>query len=112
MADFVLKPHYVFTKTSEYKTLVSNFENGVEQRRAKWATPLKTWKLQWRNIEATDVSTIQTLFDAKLGSYSSFTWTNPVDSVDYTVRFKDDSLKIDLTTYNRYAVELELILVK
>lgn len=112
MADFTLAPDYTFTKETNYKTLVSQFESGVEQRRSKWTAPVRTWKLQYKNRDATDLGTIQTLFDAKLGAYQSFTWTNPVDSVDYTVRFKEDSLSVSCDYYGRYNIEFELIEVK
>lgn len=112
MADFTLVPDYSFETTRNWKTLISNFENGVEQRRQKWSANLKSWKLIYKNQSATDKGTILTLFEAKKGSFTSFTWTNPEDSTDYTVRFKEDSLVISFNSARLYDIEFELIQVK
>lgn len=112
MADFSLAPDFTFETTKEFKTLISQFENGVEQRRAKWATGLRTWKLNYNNRTSTDLSTITTLFDTQKGALTSFTWTNPLDSTDYTVRFKEDSLNYSNSVYGLYNISFELIEVK
>lgn len=112
MADFTLVPDYSFETTREYKTLISKFENGTEQRRQKWSANLKSWKLIYKNQSATDKGTILTLFDAKKGAFTAFTWTNPEDSTDYTVRFKEDSLVISFNSARLYDIEFELLQVK
>ena len=112
MADLSLKPDFTFVKKGNYKTIISEFENGVEQRRPRWGATLREWQLQFRNRSASDVSTIQTLFDTKLGAYASFTWTNPLDSVDYTVRFKEDSFEVFNTAYGIYDFQFALVEVK
>jgi uncharacterized protein (TIGR02217 family) len=112
MADFSLSPDYALETSKEYKTLVSKFENGYEQRRQKWASVLREWKLVYKNRDATDLSTITTVFDNKKGAFTSFTWTNPLDSTDYTVRFKEDSLKYTCPYYGRYNIEFSLCEVK
>lgn len=112
MADFSLAPDFVFHKKTNWDTLVSRFENGVEQRRARWGTAVKEWKLEYKNRPASEVTTVQTLFDNSKGAYSSFTWTNPVDSQEYTVRFKEDSLDVQAKAYGVYDFAFELIEVK
>jgi len=112
LSDFSLAPDYTFETTKEYKTLVSEFENGTEQRRQKWSAQRRSWKLVFKNRSATDLGTITTLFDAKKGALTSFTWTNPIDSTDYTVRFKEDSLSYSTDSYGLYNIQIELIEVK
>lgn len=112
MADFTLAPDYSFETTREWKTLISKFENGTEQRRKKWASNLKTWKLVYKNRDSSDLSTITTLFGNKYGAYTAFTWTNPEDATDYTVRFKEDSLVAVFNSARLYDIEFELIQVK
>jgi uncharacterized protein (TIGR02217 family) len=111
-SDFTLAPDYTFETTKEYKTLVSEFENGVEQRRQKWSAQRRSWKLVYRNRSSSDLSTINTLFDNKKGMATSFTWDNPIDSTTYTVRFKADSLSYSTDYYGLYNIEFELIEVK
>lgn len=112
MADFTLAPDFVFVTTPQYKTLVSEYENGVEQRRAKWATGLLRWKLQYNNRSSDDYNTVKAIFDSKKGAYSSFSWTNPVDNEDYTVRFAEDSLELNNISYGIYSFSFDLIQVK
>jgi uncharacterized protein (TIGR02217 family) len=106
--DFLLAPDYVFDETPQFKTLISEFENGVEQRRAKRASAITEYRLQYKNRDATDLSTITTLFNAKKGSLTSFTWTHPISAATKTVRFKEDSLTYSCTTYGRYDIEFVL----
>ena len=44
MSDFNFKPDFVIEETVEYKTLISEFENGAEQRRRKWENPIRKWR--------------------------------------------------------------------
>jgi uncharacterized protein (TIGR02217 family) len=112
MADLSLQGDYGLEENLQFQTLVSTFENGVEQRRAKWANQLREFALTFRNYSATDFATIRDFFLAKKGALTSFTWTNPNDSVDYTVRFKEDSWKSTLTSYGIYDFSFVLIQVK
>ncbi|MBI5872995.1 MAG: DUF2460 domain-containing protein [Candidatus Omnitrophica bacterium] len=110
--DLILKPDFTFSTTPEFKTLITKFENGIEQRRPKWTGQLKSFKLVYENRPTLDLSTIQTLFTNKLGSYSAFTWTNPETSATHTVRFKNDSLTYVLKAPGIYDFEFELVEVK
>ena len=110
--DLVLQPDFAFEDKTTFNTLVTEFENGVEQRRAKWATPIKSWKFVYKNRTASELSTLQTLFENKKGRYSSWTWTNPVDSQTYTVRFDTDELLVMLKAYGIYDIEFTVKEVK
>jgi phage-related protein len=111
MADLTLAPDFQFATVRKFDTLITNFENGVEQRRAKRVSPICEYTLQYRNRTSSDLSTIKTLFNNKYGAYTSFTWTNPEDSTDYTVRFKEDSLKYTYKSYGIWDFEFTLITV-
>ena len=112
MSDFTQTPYAVMEETPRYSTLISNFENGVEQRRAKWASPIREFTLTFRNMTSAEYVVMKNFFIAKLGAYTTFTWTNPNDSVEYTVRFKDDSLKITRRAYQVYDYDATFIVVK
>ena len=112
MADLILQGDYGLEESLQFQTLVSNFENGVEQRRAKWASQLREFTLTFRNYSATDFATIRDFFLSKKGALTSFTWTNPNDSADYTVRFKEDSWKAVVTSYGIYNFSFSLLQVK
>ena len=111
MDDFTLAPDFVFEETPQYKTLISTFENGAEQRRAKRSSAITEYRLVYKNRSADDLSTITTLFNAKLGALTSFTWTHPIDATTKTVRFKEDSLAYRCVSYGLYEIELTLITI-
>lgn len=111
MADLELSPDYQFQTTKKYDTLITSFESGVEQRRAKRANPVTEFTLQFRNRAAADLTTIDNLFAAQKGAFTTFTWLNPEDSVTYTVRFKEDSFRKVLVHYGIWDFEFTLTTV-
>ncbi len=111
-SDLTLKPDFVYEENIRFKTLVSEFENGYEQRRSKWAAPLRVFHLTYRNRSSSDLGTLKTLFTTKMGMATPFTWTNPNDSVEYSVRFQEDSFNFQNKAYGIYDVEFTLVQVK
>jgi phage-related protein len=109
--DLSLAPDFTLPLTTEYKTLVSEFENGAEQRRQKRTNAIRKWKLVYRNKSGTDKGTLQTLFDAKKGRATSWLWTNPLDSTQYTVRFDSDQLEVVLKAYDIYDIAFDIVQV-
>jgi len=109
MADLELRPDFSFVTRQNYATIVTEYENGIEQRRARRAGSIREWTLQFRNRPASEVTTIQTLFDNSKGAYQSFTWLNPADAVTYTVRFKDDGFETRNHAYGFYDFDLSII---
>ena len=112
MSDFNFKPDFVIDETVQYKTLISEFETGVEQRRREWENPIRKWSLRFKTRTLSEMNDVKNFFISKYGAYSGFTWTNPNDSVEYTVRFLDDSFKFVMKSYQLYNFELDLIEVK
>ena len=109
MSDFTYTPDYVFEEEVNWKTQVSEFENGTEQRRRKWANSRRKFTLQYKKRSSTDLNNIKTFFNNKYGRFSSFTWTNPNDNVEYTVRFVEDSFKFSTESPSRYDFEFQFI---
>ncbi len=112
MPDFTLTPDFAIEEEVKTKTLISEAENGVEQRRGKWAGPLRKWNLTYRNRLAADYQAVRDFFINKMGPLVSFTWVNPNDSAQYNVRFVDDSLKITRHDGPIYDFEFSIIQVK
>ena len=110
--DLSLQPDYAFEEIEKYDTIVTEFENGVEQRRPRWATSLKSWVFVYKNKNSTDVGTLQTLFSTKKGMYDTWYWTNPVNNTQYLVRFNTDELRVSLKAYGVYDVEFSVRQVK
>lgn len=111
-SDFTLTPDFTFDESPQFSTLISQFENGYEQRRAKWSAPLRKFHLVYQNRSRTDMELVKAFFIAKMGKYDSFTWTNPNDSVEYTVRFDADQLKFSNPIYGLFDFEFDFIEVR
>ena len=77
------------TEKINYRTIVSPFESGAEQTRAKWSAVLREWTLLFRKTAAIG-NQLRDFYIARKGSAEAFYWTSPIDNVQYTVRFKDD----------------------
>lgn len=109
MADFSYTPDNSFEEEIGYKVLVSEFENQVEQRRLKNTSPRRKFHLTFLNRTQTEMENIRDFFTGKYGTYTSFTYDNPIDSVEYTVRFAENSLKITRKAYQIYDLECTFI---
>jgi len=99
MSDFAWVPDYTVVTNSEWKTLVSEMENGVKQYRQKRPTQIQTWKLTFKNRTTAVAQAVLAFFNTKYGRATSFSWTSPLDSVEYTVRFNQDSFSYDYVSY-------------
>jgi hypothetical protein len=105
------KSAYGYNKTVAFKTLISQFENGAEQRRKKWSQGKLTFTLIWNAITPTNMAILWNFYIARLGSYDAFTFVDPLTTSSYTVRFLDDSMSYEMFTYNLTRSGLKLIQV-
>ena len=112
MSDFNFNPDFVIDEEVEFKTLVSQYESGAEQRRRKWENPRRRWRLRFNTRAKTELDNVKSFFLGKKGSFLEFTWMNPNDGVEYLVRFLEDSFRFVLKAYQVYDYELGLIEVK
>ena len=100
METFTWESYNVYTEQVNFNTLQTKFENGVPQRRAKWAYPLRVFVLQFEAADwATEAQEILDFFLARMGSYEAFYWVNPNDSVTYRVTFAEDMLNLSRVAY-------------
>lgn len=110
-SDLVLNPDFTLQSEVAYDTIVTSFENGMEQRRSRRANSISTWTLNYKNRSSDDLNTILALFNAKKGQLTQFTWDNPEDSTTYTVRFKEGSLKRQYHHYGLWDFSFEIVQV-
>lgn len=75
-----------------FKTLITPYPNGAEQRRSKGLQRRK-WQLEFR-LEETEAEALFDFFIAREGRYEAFCWTDPRTSVKYPVRFDQDELMV------------------
>jgi hypothetical protein len=68
------KPSYSLMLDHQFRTLVSDFESGKEQRRKMWRFPKRTFILIYKKIAMTDSgrNAVYEFFEKKAGAYESF----------------------------------------
>jgi len=112
METFNFTPQKTYEYGTKWKTNVSTFGEGKEQRRKKYSLPIRIFHWEAPTCPTGDAANIQDFFNARFGSYEAFYWTNPIDSIIYTVRFVEDSLKIEYINFNIRKVSFDLQTVK
>jgi phage-related protein len=55
---------------------------------------------------------VRDFFISKKGAFTSFTWENPNDSTEYTVRFLDDAFKQKRVAFNVFSFNFEILEVR
>ena len=106
--NFTYTPDAVLTESIKYNTIITGETYGKERRRNKWDSPKRVWGLQFNNASGTKVSGISDFFAGVSGTFSTFSWENPIDTITYTVRFQEGSMKREYIGYDRYNVSLGL----
>lgn len=69
--------------------LMSPFEAGMSQSRPKHTSTRWIFTIGWQALGTTDYATLVAYYDANVGS--SFSWTHPITSTVYTVRFGNEN---------------------
>ena len=108
MSDLSLQPDLTLLETPEFDTIVTEYESGVEQKRARRAGSKRKWRLVYKKRPSADMETIRDLFLAKKGKLTPFTWTNTNDSVEYTVAFGEDNFEFEYEGYEKYNFSIKL----
>lgn len=87
----IAQPTYT-TGGETYKPQIrTEFEGGYVQSRARATRSIRRWTLVWNAMTEADFATLEAAFIADIGT--TFSWTEPVTSTNYTVRYSTDSLQ-------------------
>lgn len=68
------------SESSNFNTLISQFEDGAEQRRRKTITGNRGFELQYGIVTATQAKEMQEFFLDRYGSFDNFWFMNPKDN--------------------------------
>jgi phage-related protein len=93
MATFTI-PHDAiagYTLKMKANTAITELGAGREQRRATWGNVRRAWDLMFKK-DSTDLGAILSFWEARLGSWEAFDWTDP-NGVARKVRFATDDLE-------------------
>jgi hypothetical protein len=92
MSDFALARESI-EEVIDYSVLISEFDNGAEQRRLKRTNRVTGFKIKSPVLTKTQMQEYRDIFMAKYGSFITFTFTSPFDDIEYNVRFMPNSFK-------------------
>lgn len=68
----------------EFKTAVSEFGNGGEQRRQKWSRQRYHFYLSFNGLSDTVINAIRVFFEARAGAYEAFNFPNYAQKISGT----------------------------
>jgi hypothetical protein len=74
---------YPSVKEIAFRTNVSRFLDGTEQRFRTVKGPIHRWFIQMSQVSAEEMADIEEFFDAAQGSFGSFSFTDPWDGTEY-----------------------------
>jgi len=63
--------------SSQWKTLVSDFETGKEQRRRRWAFPRRSVTLSYVNVSLSEMDLLWKFYNARKGDFDPFHFVVP-----------------------------------
>lgn len=92
METFTWLANKVYESEIKFHTLITEFEDGSEQRRSK-GLPRRRFVLKFKKQE-TSADEIKAFFEARKGKFEAFFWTPPRESNPLMVRFDVDVLSI------------------
>lgn len=69
---------YPLPLETEFKTLVTDFESGKEQRRKRWAFPKRSVGLRFDSLSPDGFKTLWEFYQARSGAYEAFNYIHPI----------------------------------
>ena len=108
MSSYTITPDYIYEDEVGYRTDIQEFENGSEKR-LHYGTPHRIFTLRYDRATQSRKDSILSFFDSVSGAYTAFTWNNPMDSTDYSVRLHQDVVEVSEVAYQHYNVQIRFI---
>ena len=100
-------PTYPIREQVINPAISSPFENGMVQVRPRFTRSRKRWSISYRALTEAEKNTVKNFYDSVSGGSYYFTWENPMDEVEHTVRFIND-MEITQITNTYYTVSFDL----
>jgi hypothetical protein len=110
--DLVLPITYPYKKTPIFKTSITSFPSGMEQRVSYQTTVRNKFSLSLKNVPSSYVDGLNNFFIEQYGPMIPFKWidryTGATASTRY-VRFNQESIDISLDDYDQWSCDFELV---
>ena len=102
-----------YRRVMGFNTMISQFENGNEQRRSKSTSGRRIFELRYDPLEAGEMDTLWDFFTGTaFGALNVFNWVNPVTGEIILCRFRDDQMSREVfeATLERTGITLVEVL--
>ena len=103
--DFLRGYPYIEVTLANIDTI--QFDNGVEQIVDRWGRVKRRFDISWPVSTKTSAIEIRDFYKENIGK--SMTFLNPLDNQSYTVRFLDNSYRLERRHYDTYYAATSLI---
>ena len=70
-------------RTTDFSTTILQFVGGTEQRFRNYALPLRSWKIDLRLLDDSEMKQLENFYVAQEGQFNSFPFTDPWDQTTY-----------------------------
>lgn len=87
----IAQPTYTTGGETYLPQIRTEFEGNYVQSRPRATRAIRRWTLVWKSMTDGDFSSLESAFISDMGT--TFSWTEPVTSTSYTVRYSTDSLR-------------------
>lgn len=71
------EPEYPEVTTPQYRTLVTDFQSGKEQRRQLWSFPKRSFALKYGALDQSESDIVYNFFNARKGRFETYTFFFP-----------------------------------
>lgn len=78
--EFNFSVNLSFGEDIGYNTLVTQYEDGKEQRRKKWSQPKRRYSISLRGRTDTEMQQVWDFYNSRSGAYETFYFKNPNDN--------------------------------
>jgi len=101
---------YPYIRESISNVIIAEFENGAEQRRDLWGGKTKkVFELQFNVNTKAEITAIHDWFVSKVGPAQTFPFVCPIDNQTYTVRFAQNTFRIERRYFGTYFGSCSLV---
>ena len=102
------KPIFPIPEQKEDSVIKSDIEGGYQNTRQRFTRIRRNFEIKYTNLSTSEKGTLDAFIDTVKGGADSFTWTHPMTSTSYTVRFQT-TIKFSPTHENKWDAEFTLI---
>lgn len=96
-----INPVYPISESREDSTIKSDQEAGYQITRQRYSRVRKKWNLTYQYLVDADYTALTTFIDVTVkGGADMFTWTHPITSVSYNVRFENPPVIKAVSRFN------------